>query len=387
VKVHPVAELFPMMSDDELQELANDIKENGLQHPIVVKDGVLLDGRNRFAACKMVGIGAEQEDYKGDSPVAFIVASNLKRRHLNPSQKATIGVEIEPALADELESIRRAKISASRSGETMANLPPSQKARDQAAKVVGVSGRMVQDAKALKRDAPELFEEVKKGKVTVHEAKKKIKANETAKARKVISDAGKQVKQSEKFNVYHGDIATWQSQRKYDFIVTDPPYPKEFLPLWSILAKRSNEWLKDGGLLIAMSGQSYLDEIYEMMCKHLKYYWTAAYLTPGQPTPLRQVNVNTTWKPLLIFVKGKYTGKIFGDVFKSPGNEKSHHEWGQSEGGMFDIISRICLPGQYILDPFCGAGTTGVAALRHGCLFDGVDIEIENVNISKGRMK
>jgi site-specific DNA-methyltransferase (adenine-specific) len=122
------------------------------------------------------------------------------------------------------------------------------------------------------------------------------------------------------------------------------------------------------------------------MSKHLKYYWTAAYLTPGQPTPLRQVNVNTTWKPLLIFTNGEYTGKIFGDVFKSDSNSKEFHKWGQSVSGMYDLISKICLPGQYILDPFTGAGTTGMAALMHGCLFDGIDIQLENVNIAKGRL-
>ena len=179
---------------------------------------------------------------------------------------------------------------------------------------------------------------------------------------------------------------TWQNERRYDYIVTDPPYPKGFLPLYEVLAKRANDWLKDGGLLVTMAGQSYLDEIYNMMSKHLHYYWTAAYLTPGQPTPLRQRNVNTTWKPLLIFSKGEYKGKIFGDVFRSDENEKSFHKWGQSESGMFDIVSKICLPGTSILDPFCGAGTTGIAAIKHGCFFDGLEIDKDNVNISRSRI-
>ena len=122
------------------------------------------------------------------------------------------------------------------------------------------------------------------------------------------------------------------------------------------------------------------------MSKHLDYYWTATYLTLGQPTPLRQRNVNSTWKPLLIYSKGKYKGKIFGDVFRSEKSEKAHHKWGQSVSGMTDIISKICLPGQSVLDPFCGAGTTGVAAVNHGCFFDGVELELEDVNISKGRI-
>lgn len=213
-----------------------------------------------------------------------------------------------------------------------------------------------------------------------------LRAEEIKEQRNKLSKRGKKVSPTERYHVYQADIQTWKAPRQYDFIITDPPYPKEFLCLYEILAQRANEWLVDGGLLIAMCGQSYLDEILSMMSKHMEYYWTGAYLTPGQPTPLRQVNVNTTWKPLLMFSKGKYTGKIFGDVFISDGNDKSMHKWGQSESGMYSIISKICLEGQSILDPFCGAGTTGVATLRFGCLFDGIDLEEENVNISKARL-
>jgi DNA modification methylase len=248
------------------------------------------------------------------------------------------------------------------------------------------------DAKTSKlaQDIAELpdeeIEKVKSGAASLHEAQKSVSAMRRYEQRAEIAAAGASVMLSDRWNVYHGDIRTWKAPRQYDFIITDPPYPKEFLPLWEVLAERANEWLKEGGLLIAMSGQSYLDEIYAMMSKHMEYYWTASYLTPGQPTPLRQVNVNSTWKPLLIYSKGKYTGKIFGDVFVSPGNDKENHKWGQSEGGMFDIVSKICLPGQTILDPFCGAGTTLLAGIKHGCLCDGLELELENVNISKGRL-
>ena len=120
----------------------------------------------------------------------------------------------------------------------------------------------------------------------------------------------------------------------------------------------------------------------------MDYYWTACYLTPGQPTPLRQVNVNTTWKPLLMFTKkgDKYTGKIFGDVCKSDKNEKSDHDWQQSLSGMTDILNKFALPGQVIIDPFVGSGTTGIASLKKGCLFYGCDIDEQNVKITISKL-
>lgn len=222
--------------------------------------------------------------------------------------------------------------------------------------------------------------------ITTSGVLKELKTSQRKQEREAVANKAKAIPLSKRWHVHHGDMTTIKLDRQFNFIVTDPPYPKEYLHLYAEVARRANEWLFDGGLLIAMCGQSYLNQIYSMMSEHLTYYWTAAYLTPGQPTPLRQVNVNSTWKPLLIFSKGKYNGKIFGDVFVSDGNDKSLHKWGQSESGMYDIISKIVLEGQSILDPFCGAGTTLVAGLKHNCFVTGIELEEANVNISKGRL-
>lgn len=374
MQAHQYANLFPMMSEAELKTLIDDMKANGYDtsSPIITYQGTILDGRNRYRAAAEASVIPSTVEYSGDDPLAFVIRHNLHRRHLNETQRAGI--------AAKLANMQRGNFSKSE------NLPISPRTQAQAADELNVSDRTVRTYKAVAAAMPELVEKMDSGEMTAHEAEKKVKEVKRTAARAEIAQAGAMVKQSDKWNVHHGDIETWKPVKQYDFIITDPPYPKEFLPLWDVLAYRANEFLKDGGLLIAMSGQSYLDDIYKMMSEHLEYYWTAAYLTHGQPTPLRQVNVNSTWKPLLIFSKGQYKGKIFGDVFTSPGNDKDHHKWGQSVGGMYDIISKICLPGQSILDPFCGAGTTGLAALRHGCFFDGLEKDIENVNISKGRL-
>jgi len=245
------------------------------------------------------------------------------------------------------------------------------------------TSKLAQDIYALPEEE---IEKVKAGVMSLHDAEKKVKEKKRTEERQFMADTIIAIEPDSRWRIFHDKMEEWQADKQYDFIITDPPYPKEFLPYYGLLAMRAKEWLKPGGLLIAMAGQSYLDEIYKMMSAYLEYYWTAAYLTPGQPTPLRQRNVNTTWKPLLIYSNGTYTGKIFGDVFKSDGNDKDFHKWGQSISGMYSIISGICLAGQSILDPFCGAGTTGIAALQHGCLFDGVEIDEANCNIAKSRL-
>jgi ParB-like nuclease domain len=87
--VHQSADLFPMMTDEDLADLAADIKANGLIHPIVVdKDGFLIDGGNRARACEIAGIEPATVLFEGDDPRSYIIASNIARRHMSKGQQA-----------------------------------------------------------------------------------------------------------------------------------------------------------------------------------------------------------------------------------------------------------------------------------------------------------
>ena len=78
--VHPHAEFYPLLDDDALQALAEDIRENGLLDPVTVtEDGVLLDGRNRLRACELVGIEPATAIFEGDDIGAFVRSKNMRR--------------------------------------------------------------------------------------------------------------------------------------------------------------------------------------------------------------------------------------------------------------------------------------------------------------------
>jgi DNA methylase len=174
-----------------------------------------------------------------------------------------------------------------------------------------------------------------------------------------------------------------------DVIITDPPYPKDYVPLYEDLAKLAAHALKPGGSMLVMIGQSYLPEILSLMTPHIGYHWIVSYLTPGgQSAQLWQRKVNTFWKPVLWFVKGEYAGEWVGDVAKSEvnDNDKRFHEWGQSESGMADLIDRFSRPGDLILDPFLGGGTTGVVALKMDRQFVGIDVDERAVETARERM-
>ena len=239
MKIHPAAELFPIMSDDELFALAADIKSNGLLQPVTMLSDVLLDGRNRMRACALAGVTPTIKQFTGDSPVAFVIAANLRRRDLTASQKACIAVEIEPMFAEEAKARQQAaggdrgnqytggKVAVVAILPLPAEIPVPQsalptpvpplsptptagKARDLAAKTVGTSGRYVGEAKALKTAAPAAFEAVKAGTQTLSQATRKVK--------KAAAVAHLEAVETIEAKAVAG---------VYDVLVIDPPWPMQ----------------------------------------------------------------------------------------------------------------------------------------------------------------
>jgi ParB-like chromosome segregation protein Spo0J len=90
-KVHPAADLFPLMGAAELKELADDITKRGLQEPISRdKAGVIYDGRNRLAACHKAGAQPRFTEVVVDDAVAFVISRNIRRRHLSAKDKRDV---------------------------------------------------------------------------------------------------------------------------------------------------------------------------------------------------------------------------------------------------------------------------------------------------------
>lgn len=388
--VHPVAQLFPMMPDPELRELADSIAKEGLLNPCVRQGTVLLDGRNRLAACEIAGVEPRFVEYEGDSPVGFIIGVNLSRRHLDKGQKIALALEIEPFFAAEAKK----RLATSGPG-IYGGKPPAEnvpravaRSRDQAARAVGVSGKLVSAAKAIKEADPERFEKVKQGKLSVAKATKEIRAEQDKRALAAALNVVSASKRKRIESVCDLRVCSaaelFASGIKPDAVITDPPYPAEFLQTFSELAEGCK--LAGVPLVAVMSGQSYLPEVMRRLCEHLTYRWTLAYLTPGgQAVQQWQAKVNTAWKPILLFGEA---AEWFGDVAvsKPNDNDKRFHGWGQSESGMADLVERLTKPGDLVCDPFLGGGTTAVVSLALGRRFVGCDIESAHVDQTRARV-
>jgi hypothetical protein len=189
------------------------------------------------------------------------------------------------------------------------------------------------------------------------------------------------------WQLIHSAIADLQVE-DVDVIVTDPPYPREYLPQWRELRDFASRSLRPGGSLFALSGQSWLPEVFERMGgdDSLGYQWTMAYLLPGSTAIQFGPRAMNAFKPVLWYVKGDYDGQIIHDVFKSDIAEKESHDWGQSESGFADIVKRCTEPGDLIVDPFVGGGTTAVVSVQLGRRFIGADIDAEALKEAERRL-
>lgn len=386
--------LIPPPSEAELEQLEENICRDGCRDPLVVwaEKGALLDGHNRVVICKkwQLPYKIEKVSLKDrDAAKAWVITNQFGRRNLAPFVRAELALQLEPLIANGAKQKQREAGGAVPQKSAKAPVDT----RKEIAKVAGVSHDTIHKAKKIAEKAPEpVKEKLRKGETTINAAYKDIKRKEKETARTERDQQRVAELPKDRCRVIHGDfVVTLASlDKKADAIITDPPYSFEHLPLYEQLAISAAEALKPGGSLLVMTGQSYIPEILALMAPHIRYHWIIAYLTPGgQSVQLWQRNINTFWKPVLWFVNGDYKGKWIGDVAKSAvnDNDKRFHDWGQSETGMVDLVERVTEVGDLIIDPFMGAGTTGLAALALNRQFIGIDSDPKAIESATTRLK
>ncbi|MBT3381167.1 MAG: ParB N-terminal domain-containing protein [Lentisphaerae bacterium] len=188
---HPLSNLLPMMSEDELKKLRADILEVGLKEPIMLFEGKILDGRNRYRACQDLGVEPTFEEFDGtaDEALDYVLAKNVQRRQLSGSQRAIVALRFLDQISDEVAQQRVQKIrdtvaAKKEMGELLPSSPKkSLKATDIAGLVVGVSGRYVADAKLVQEKAPELVDQVFSGELPLSRTVKGLKPKPRSKKR------------------------------------------------------------------------------------------------------------------------------------------------------------------------------------------------------------
>jgi ParB-like chromosome segregation protein Spo0J len=168
MKPHPYADIFPMMTEAEMDGLTESIRENGLLYPIITHEGQILDGRNRQRACERAGVAPAYKEYDGNDPLGSVMAHNLERRHLNESQRALVAAKW--AALKHGGDRRSEEIKSSKDGLKSTFM----KTRAEAAEMLNVGVASIDRAKRVMRDAPEMIEKIERGEITVTAAHREV---------------------------------------------------------------------------------------------------------------------------------------------------------------------------------------------------------------------
>lgn len=157
---HDYANLFPMLDASGQDALRADIQRHGVREPVVLFQGRILDGRNRYMAARDLGLDFPVVDFDGTEAeaLAYVLSTNLHRRHLTESQRAAVAAKLANMRQGERTDLQHS-----------ANLLKVSQA--EAADMLNVSERSVTTAKkVIEQGTPELIAAVEQGEVSVSAA-------------------------------------------------------------------------------------------------------------------------------------------------------------------------------------------------------------------------
>lgn len=225
MKEHPAAAAFPMMDSARFTELRDDIAQNGLRMPITLCDDLILDGRNRYNACREIGIEPQYEKYSGD-PWLYVWSLNAQRRDLVDEQRYLIWKHVSEKSNEWQAEQRRIQDEANRKRSKAQKGVPKAEAQERArtqcsrtsttperkakASMARVNAGAVARGDKLVKERPDLAEKVRLGQIKPAEAHREMKRSEQRKKLAVLE--AKQIQAPVK---------------EYHVVVIDPPWPMQ----------------------------------------------------------------------------------------------------------------------------------------------------------------
>ena len=155
---HPLSAAFPSMQADEFQALCDSIGEIGVQNPITIFEGMVIDGWHRYRAANESGMACPSVDLGNVDPREFVLAQNKARRNLSALQRAAAVTSVYKWVASNVGRFR---------GETVS---PLEKTNTELAAIARTTTRTIQQAKLAEKAG--LIDAVKDGALSAREVVK-----------------------------------------------------------------------------------------------------------------------------------------------------------------------------------------------------------------------
>lgn len=430
---HRYADIMPPLASDELAALRSAIKsDGGVLVPIITdEDGEIIDGKHRHAIdpnCPRKVLAGSKRMTDAQKKAAAI-RLNVARRNLTGEQKAELEKH-QHAIADELAAevdhkgetrwsqaeiggmlgVARTTIEGwlkiiSVDDSVIANnsdnaepseepaVPPKQKRKKkrqkldradendiwQRCKDSDIQSQVAADYGISQGRVAQVVKKIAKIKDAEQQAEE-----DAAEAEQRHAEAASKI-------VVVGDfreVGVVVEDGSVDLIFTDPPYDAETIPQYGRLAEFAARVLIPGGSLICYVGHYAVGEVIKLMNDHLRYWWLNAVIHTGGNKAFPGKFVQVGWKPLLWYVKGHRANKtlVRDCITSAPGDKDTHHPWAQGEIEATYYIEHLSRKKSLVVDPYCGGGTTGVAAMKAGRRFKGFEIDAKAARKAEGRI-
>jgi 16S rRNA G966 N2-methylase RsmD len=392
------AALIPPLSKEERDQLeANLLEHGGARDALVVWNVedrlILIDGHNRLEICMRLGLLFDIEEIEFDDrnhAKEWIIRNQFGRRNMSAYVRTQLALQLEETIAARAKGRQLASL---KKGDVFPVCQNSDKresidTKREVAKLANVSHDTVAKVKVI--DAAEkagkidveTVNKLRNGEVSINRIVRDLKEQETS-AKREEQKAVAILNRQSVDGLYLGDfreIGHKIPDASVDLIFTDPPYDRKAIELYDGLGEFAARVLRPGGSLIAYVGQIQLPDAIADLSRHLRYWWTCSCYHSG-PTLLRmtEYGIVNGWKPMLWFVKETRGDKTtFINDVATGSKEKSHHEWQQSEAEARYFIELLTEKDGFVVDPFCGGGTTAAASIRLGRKWAAFEIDEAN---------
>lgn len=386
----PRFQVLPSLDDNAMAALRSDIERHGVQIPIVrTTAGEIIDGHHRASIAAELGIECPQLTLDVDDTAAFEAALrlNLLRRHMGPVAWAQAFRRLA-----EVRGIGERIGVAGRPGANADTLSAL-------SKELGVTPRTARRRLRLAdnlADHPELAARVDRGEIDARRAEELARIDNFERRRAEAAPApitrlwkGIEVRCGD-FRQVLADVP----DRSIDAIVTDPPYDRAGVPLFEDFARFAVRVLRPGRLAAIYAGNMELDEEMRLLERGgLTYVWHGAVFLRGRHTVVRK---NLVWghhRSVLLYSAGPYRPRHWmSDTFfmeSGGGGPESRplHPWQQAVEPLRHWVTAVSEPGETVLDPFVGSGSTAMACLAERRRFLGCDIDPGCVGTTIERLK
>ena len=386
--------LIPALSVEEFKQLEENCLAEGIRDAIITWHGYIIDGHNRYEIATKNELQYESIEKSFDSEddvKEWMIHNQFGRRNLSNYQRSVLALELESVFSERAKE-KELEIKTTFHKSEKSNIETVNTVKE-ISKVANVSHDTIAKVKVIQATAtPEVKAKLSTGEVSINQVYQDIKKEEKQQIktdeRDRLAEIGKNKKIEIDFRL--GDfeeVFADLPDGSIDCIITDPPYPYEFIEVWTKLSRFAKRVLKPNGYCIAYSGQMNLPEVIKRMNEHLNYYWTFSLIHTGSRQLINGRNLFCGWKPILVFQNGfKKLDKPFDDFIMGTGMEKTHHKWQQAELELKHLIDNFTKEGDVIMEPFAGGATTIIAALKLNRNIIAAEIDETSYNVSKQRI-